>query len=472
MIFSKPNKLLITGSVFLLLVATINADPVDLIKRHRYSEAIEVWNNDIKPGKVDEKGLRAIKGKALAYEKLGGLYQEFHKFSLFLLDAYYADQWQNYPTAISALYEGQIQFYFGNFAMAKTFLEKAKKGPKATSVIIEMADVYIAQSKRKLGEAEAGSLNLKDNAAIWQNLEFKDADYPKNLAATSARSHRCKLKLMLTNPSSLADLENAINALLADAEQPEAYSDQGKNSQINFYDPNELFTLSQAFYTASKLLNLQILNEEKKFPDIASKFNTNVALAENYLSLDQVTEADGALANESSIPGMLLKARILAKQNKVKEAKLILEDLVKKNGKNSSVKRDIAECYALIGIDLAVGARLSEQTLREKNNPIYYKTYGSLLLAMGQNESALAQLAKGYKIEFRNRIDIIDPEYMIQYGFAIFKTNKLRYEEIVETLYHLQKEFPACRQMYYCMQGISAGLARNYESQRILRKGG
>jgi hypothetical protein len=68
-------------------------------------------------------------------------------------------------------------------------------------------------------------------------------------------------------------------------------------------------------------------------------------------------------------------------------------------------------------------------------------------------------------------MDQIDPEYMSDYSLAIFLTSKMRYEEVVETLYHLQKEIPACRQMHYAMQGISADEARGYESQRIFRKG-
>jgi hypothetical protein len=146
--------------------------------------------------------------------------------------------------------------------------------------------------------------------------------------------------------------------------------------------------------------------------------------------------------------------------------------VVKDNAKNPALIRDVAECYYFLSIDLEKGLQLAAKALRDRNGANYHRTRAGLLLAAGQADAALQEYGKGYKIEFRNRIDQIDPEYMSDYSHAIFLTSKMRYDEIVETLYHLQKEFPACRQMHYAMQGISAGMARSFEAQRIFRKGG
>jgi tetratricopeptide (TPR) repeat protein len=262
-----------------------------------------------------------------------------------------------------------------------------------------------------------------------------------------------------------------LKQVLSDAHNPEKFLDQGKNTQINFYDPFLLETLSTTYYTLSKLTNLRIRDQGKPFPELAGKFNTDVSLAEAAAKLRQWKEASAFLENNTQLDAQLIRARVLANTGKMGEAKALLESLSAAS-KSPSEKRDIADCYYLLGFDLEKGVKLAGQAVREKNGPVYYRTYANLLFATGQTEAAMQQYAKGYKIEYRNRIDQIDPEYMTDYAFAIFKTNKLRYEEIVETLYHLQKEFPACRQMHYCMQGISAGLARSYESQRIFRKGG
>jgi tetratricopeptide (TPR) repeat protein len=220
------------------------------------------------------------------------------------------------------------------------------------------------------------------------------------------------------------------------------------------------------------LTNLRIREEEKRFPELAAKFNTDEALAESCLRLGQYKEASVYLPKANTdFQIQLLKAQVLARTGKAGEARALLETLAS-GTKSAADRRDIADCYYLLGLDLDKGLKLAGMAVKDKNGPNYYRTYANLLFASGQTESAMQQYAKGYKIEYRNRIDQIDPEYMSDYAFAIFKTNKLRYEEIVETLYHLQKEFPACRQMHYCMQGISAGLARSYESQRIFRKGG
>jgi tetratricopeptide (TPR) repeat protein len=471
-----------TKGLFLFLFALAyqpsegREDPIDLIRRHRYDEAISVWDKELSGGKMDENALRALKGKSLAYFRLGSLYSVYSGFSNAIMAEYYASLIENGASAIHFLYLGEIQYQAGKFSEAKASFEKAKKLGGAGPGILEMADVFLFFAKKRLGDA-AGEMNLgvRDNAAQWQAMELKGAaasNIPQGMAAQAQRSRRCKLAILLKgNTASIEDIEGTLKAVLNDAQQPEMYLDQGKSTQINFYDPFLMATLSDAYFTLCKMTNLRIKAEEKRFPELVAKFNTDQALAEANARLGQWKDADAYLSKASDIEAQLVKAQVLAHTNKMGEAKSLLES-ISKGTKNPSDQRDIADCYYLLGFDLEKGLKLAGQALREKNGPNYYRTYANLLFATGQTESAMQQYAKGYKIEYRNRIDQIDPEYMSDYAFAIFRTNKLRYEEIVETLYHLQKEFPACRQMHYCMQGISAGLARSYDAQRIFRKGG
>ncbi|MEO7425772.1 MAG: hypothetical protein ABI036_11335 [Fibrobacteria bacterium] len=448
-------------------------DPIDLIRRHRYDEAVISWDKDLDGGKLEEKGLRALKGKSLAYFRLGSLYGVYSAFSNAIMSEYYSALVETGADAIHYLYLGQIQYQAGKFSEAKGSLEKAKKLAGAAPGIQDMVDVFLYYARKRLGEAAGEIPAVKDNSAQWQALDLQGSgDVPQGMAGASQRSRRCKLNIQLHSASPvLADIENTLKTVLDDAQQPEMYLDQGKNTQINFYDPFLMETLSDAYYTLSKLTNLRLKDEEKRYPDLAAKFNTDQALSESCARLGQWKEAGSYLPKDADIESQLVKAQVLAHTNKVNEAKHLLES-VSNSAKNPADQRDIADCYYLLGFDLDKGLKLAGQAVKEKNGPNYYRTYANLLFATGQTESAMQQYAKGYKIEYRNRIDQIDPEYMADYAFAIFKTNKLRYEEIVETLYHLQKEFPACRQMHYCMQGISAGLARSYESQRIFRKGG
>jgi tetratricopeptide (TPR) repeat protein len=474
MIFSRTRVL-----ALLLLTASVapsegREDPVELIRRHRYDEAIATWEQDLPSGKMDVKGLRALKGKSLAYSRLGSLYGTYSGFSNAIMAEYYASLLESSPGAIHYAYLGQIQFQSGKFAEAKASLEKAKKLGGATSAIAELNDVFLYYARKRLGENAGEPTAPKDNGALWQSLELKGITDPgQGPGATTQRGRRSRLAVLIrAGNANLADVEATLKAVLNDAQQPETYLDEGKNTQINFYDPFLMQTLSDAYYTLCKLTNLRIKEEEKRFPDLAAKFGTDQALAEAYIRLGQYKEAMACLPKDAAdVEVQLLKAQILARTNKVNEAKALLESLAS-GTKNASDRRDIAECYYLLGLDLDKGLKLAGLAVKDKNLPNYYRTFANLLFATGQTEAAMQQFAKGYKIEYRNRIDQIDPEYMSDYAFAIFKTNKLRYEEIVETLYHLQKEFPACRQMHYCMQGISAGLARSYESQRIFRKGG
>ncbi|HLP42157.1 MAG TPA: hypothetical protein VK465_11660, partial [Fibrobacteria bacterium] len=331
-------------------------------------------------------------------------------------------------------------------------------------------------ARRRLGDAGASgdlATSPHDNASQWQYLELKGSvEPPAGLTMSSQRGRRCKLAMQLRSPSATeSDIEASLKAVLNDGQQPEMYLDQGKNTQINFYDPFLLATLSDAFYTLSKLINLRIKEAEKNFPDLAAKFGTDLALAEAAVRLGQLKEAAAFLGNQQGLQAGILRAQLLARQSRTKEASQALDQLAKE-ANTPSDRRDLAEAHYLVGLDLDKGLKLAARAVKDRNGPNYHRTMAQLLFATGQPEAAIQQYAKGYKIEYRNRIDQIDPEYMTDYAHAIFRTNKLRYEEIVETLYHLQKEFPACRQMHYCMQGISAGLARSFESQRIFRKGG
>ncbi len=473
MTFSKTKALLLFLLASLYLPGEGKEDPVELIRRHRYDEAISTWDKDLEGGKLDEKGLRALKGKSLAYYRLGSLYGGYSGFSNVIMAEYYTALIETGASAIHFLYLGQIQYQSGKFTEARASFEKAKKLGGAAPNILEMVDVFLFFTRKRLGEV-SGDLNpaVKDNASMWQAVELKGSGDLPAAPVQTQRGRRNKLKILLrTSGPAIPEIESTLKAVLDDAQQPEMYLDQGKNTQINFYDPFLMETLSDAYYTLSKLTNLRIKEEEKRFPELASKFNTDLAIAESCARLGQWKEASNYLGKAEDVEGQLLKAQVLAHTNKVGEAKGILESL-SNSSKSPSDKKDIADCYYLLGFDLDKGLKLAGQAVREKNGPNYYRTYANLLFATGQSEAAMQQYAKGYKIEYRNRIDQIDPEYMTDYAFAIFKTNKLRYEEIVETLYHLQKEFPACRQMHYCMQGISAGLARSFESQRIFRKGG
>jgi len=473
MIFSRTRLFALLVLVSALARSEGREDPVELIRRHRYDEAIATWNQDLQGGKPDEKGLRALKGKSLAYSRLGSLYGTYSGFANAIMSEYYASLIESGAGAIHYSYLGQIQYQAGKYAEAKASFEKARKLGSGGAGVQDLNEVFLHFTRKRLGENPGEVPSAKDNGAQWQAIELKGGDASQGPAGASQRGRRCRLGVLIrsANPDA-GEIESSLKAVLNDAQQPETYLDEGKNTQINFYDPFLMQTLSDSYYTLSKLTNLRIKEEEKRFPELAAKFNTDEALAESCLRLGQYREAAGYLPKESSdMEIQLLKAQVLAKTGKADQARSLLESLA--NGtKSASDRKDIADCYYLLGLDLDKGLKLAGMAVRDKNGPNYYRTYANLLFATGQTEAAMQQYAKGYKIEYRNRIDQIDPEYMSDYAFAIFRTNKLRYEEIVETLYHLQKEFPACRQMHYCMQGISAGLARSYESQRIFRKGG
>jgi tetratricopeptide (TPR) repeat protein len=475
MTFSRtefPAKLrmpTLLGWAFLLfgaVTALAKDDPVSLLQRHRYEEAIAIWTKELQASRTGESAMRALKGQGIAYLRMGSLYESLHKFSLSIMQDYYEQVAESGLTPTAALYLGQIHFAQGNTAKAKSWFEKAKEN--APEAVQDMANVYL----QAMGGAVAAPKTVD---AQWQAVELKEGSKAESMGAApiSARSRRCQLSLLARAlyPNREA-LEKALARVLQDGQEPELVQDAGKNSQINFYDPELLITLARANFAMGKAVNLELAAQEAKSPSLAAKFKTPMALAEVCMRLNQVDEAEKYLGKEMTNDAQLLRAQILARRKKTKDAQEALEAMASKAGRNALLKRDIAEVYYLSSLNPDRGLQLIDQALRDRNGPTFYRVQAGLLMAKGQGEAAIQQYAKGYKIEFRNRIDQIDPEYMVEYSFALYRNNKLRYEEIVETLYHLQKEFPPSRQMHYCMQGVSAGLARSFEAQRIFRKGG
>jgi hypothetical protein len=61
--------------------------------------------------------------------------------------------------------------------------------------------------------------------------------------------------------------------------------DPGRNTQIDFFDPFLLETLSRTYLSLAKWSQMRLLEEEKKFPALAEKFFTRRSLAETCLLL-------------------------------------------------------------------------------------------------------------------------------------------------------------------------------------------
>ncbi len=471
MIFSGIKSL----SILLLAASALQANPLELLKRHRYGEAVEQWKRQVDISNLDENGMRALKGQAIAYQNLGSLYAEFHDFSMVLMEDYYHAIAEQSELPLAQVYLAQIQYYSGNPKAASNSLDKALKSSDLAPFAKNMALLYRYHVSRKLGgKADPWKFSAEDNAAAWQSLELGEMPYakiPASLKVNSQRAARCRLQMYLRNDHvKIDELEKLLQPVLEAAHSPEVYFDKGKNTQINFYDPMLLAGLSEAYYSLSKATNFLIVKNENRFRNLASKFGTDLALAEISLKLNRLNEAEKYLGKNETPQGRLLEARVLAKRGRADDAGKILENL----GIEASpaIKKDIAQVYLDNNFKLNRALHWVSEAARERNSPAYHRVWGGILLAQGKNEEAVSRFSQGYKIEYRNRIDQIDPEFMAEYAHALYRTNKLRYEEVVETLYHLQKEFSACRQMYYSMQGISAALARGYESQRIFRKGG
>ncbi|HAO99129.1 MAG TPA: hypothetical protein DCQ83_03685 [Fibrobacteres bacterium] len=454
-------------------LAGAGEDPVDLFRRHRYEAAAAIWEKEVHGAVLDEKGVRSLKGLSMSYHQLGRLYSRLQPFSSAVASTYYKGILAEQKSALSLYYLGQLHYQGGRWDSAIVCFEKARKlgGDK----VPEENDVFLGYATARKKKSANPALQPKSNAAQWQVLDLSGGEpsgIPAGLKAYSPRARRCRLSILSRSTIPLVnETYAALQAVLHDAGDPETIQDPGKNTQIDFYDPFLLETLQRGYFALSQWRQMQLLKEEKRFPELARKFETPSSLSETCLWRGQYADALQYLGQPNDTEGRLLRARILGKQGKLSEARPLLEGAAK-DEKNPVILREIAESYYFLAIDFQKGLKLASQALKDKDGASYFRIFAALLLASGQNDAALQEYAKGYKIEFRNRIDEIDPEYMVDYAHAIFLTSKMRYEEIVETLYHLQKEIPACRQIHYAMQGVSASQARNYESQKIFRKGG
>lgn len=464
--FSSKTVLLIGLSATCLFAK----DPLVLLRTNRFLEAIQEWDLQMADG--GEKKIRALKGQALAYSRLGELYEVFHEFNQDLSKSYYQAVVKNNSSTKIWLYLGQIDYYNGNYADAQKKLERVISTTEDAQSR-ELAEVFRHYSLVKMGK-KSGSFtaNARIPLAVWQSNELSGIDkIPERIPESGARSIRCKLSILLRDSrASQADIEQTLNLLLALSDDPESYLDKGQLTQINFFDPMLLKTISNAFFRMSVYKNQQVKDSEKDFPQLASKFETHLALAESLIPLGQFSEAKSAIGSDDSEKARLIRAKLALAMGNTKETKSIVSSLIKSD--NPQIVREAGYMYHLAGIDSKKSLKVIGDVIGNSKNSMNFRRYGKVLLDIKKYQPSLEAFAKGYKIQYRNDIEQNDPEYMTEYAQAIFTSSKMRYEEVVETLFHIQKAYPACRQMHYFMQGLAAAEARNFgTTDNIIRRG-
>ena len=330
-------------------------DPLDLFKRHRYEDAATLWEKDVRNSPLDEKGVRSLKGLSLASRQLGSLYSKLHPFSLALSAAYYKGVLSEAKSPLALYYLGQVQYQNGQWDSAASSFEKAGKSEGAK--VPEENDVFLNYA-RAHGK-NAGSGSPKSNAAQWQALDLSGADVsaiPGDLKASTPRARRCRLSILARSASSsVEEIRKAIAAVIHDGQSPEISQDPGRNTQLNFYDPFLLETLSRAYLSVSQVWQTRLLEEEKRFPELQRKFGTTRGLAETCLLRGQYSQALQFLGpQDNDVPGRILKAKILGKLGKVGEARTLLEGATRE-AKSPEILRDLAESYYFLATDLQTG---------------------------------------------------------------------------------------------------------------------
>jgi tetratricopeptide (TPR) repeat protein len=463
---------ILTVALIMSVVGGGWADPLTLLQKNRYFKAIDAWDKDAVRKTVSQNKLRALKGQAIAYYKLGMLYKKLHEFSFALAEEYYKAIAKHTKTPTLYLYQGQIHYYYGRFNKASKLFERVIINRKATQKEKDLAKIYRHYSLNRIrGKNLRLLLKSKDPAVNWQMLTMKNTtEIPGDLQAKDIRSMKNKLDLLLRQEKiDEKEVKKYLNKILQAADA-EIILNKGKLTQINFYDPMVLYTLSRAFFQMSKLRYKKLAKYSGRYPTLSSKFRTAYNLAEVNYELGLLREAEKQVKSDRTKNGYLLRARIKAKRNQPDEAKELLNALTAKDN-SPSAKREAGYAFYELGLSNKKALFLSNSALQKKKTSLYYRRYAAILYGSGKYDEALEAYAKGYKIQFKNNVDYLDPAYMIEYAFAIFKTSKMRYEEVVETLYHIQKAYPVCRQLHYCMQGIAAADAQAISGEKIFRKG-
>ncbi len=461
-------------AVLLLSFSFSGEDALSLLQRNRFIQAIEAWEHEAKAIKVSQAKLRAIKGQALAYHKLGVLYGLYHRTFTELVDEYYSKIGNHYPSPTLQLYQGQAAFYRSSYTKSLALMEKVINNRQSSSLERDMAKVYRHYAVNHIHK-KRGRLILKSRhpEVLWQLTQLDSrAALPKNLKSNSPRSLGNKLLILLRQKNLNERLiYDALKNLMEIGDDPEMVLNRGELTQVNFYNPQLYLILSKSFFTMSNIRYQFLIKTDKKYPELAKKFKTDFSLAENYFHLGKYELASKYIKHPKSSQELLLVARIKAGEGKKKAAKNILDN-IPLNKRATSITREVGYAYFDLDLHKVKGLQLTAKATRQKATSPYFRRYGLILLGLGKYQEALEVFAKGYKIQYRNSVDHINPEYMIDYAYTIFKASKMRYEEVVETLYHLQKAYPACRPLHYCMQGIAAAQTRAFGTQKIFKKGG
>jgi len=461
--------------LFLLMGSVLSqTNPVTLLKKHQYFQAIKVWDHDASQKSFTADKLKALKGQGIAYKHLGDLYSVFHKFSQELYKKYYESISKSSSSISLIFYKAQLEFYSGNYQLAIKLMESVIRDNRTVPQFRDLAKVYRHFSLNKI-HRKKGRFNLRSSfpSVTWQMHELDETKaIPVGVDTPDSRSHRNKLRMLVrqTN-SSENEVKTHLQYFLNKREEAEYFLNKGKLTQVNFFDPLILETLAKTFYWLSGYRYEILIKHESKFPELAKKFHTSFSLAEINYHLDKLKIAEKYLKRVTSKKGILLHAKIEVKRSNKKAARKILKSL-EKTAKNPALLRELGFTYFETGLSNRKGLKYTQLALRKKKTSSNYRRYASILFSIGKTQESLDTFGKGYKIQYRNSVVHNDPEYMIDYAQTIFLATKMRYDEVIETLYHIQKAYPVTRSLHYSMQGIAAANTNTFESEKIFRKGG
>lgn len=462
-------------SLFLFMGLHISwSNPVTLLKKHQYFKAIKAWEEDASLKKTNAQKLKALKGQAIAYRHLGNLYSVFYNFSKELYKEYYHTIGKSNASTNVVFYKGQMEFYSGNYQLTIKLMEKVIRDNRTRPKFRELAKVYRHFSLNKI-HRKKGRFNMHSSfpSVTWQIHELDDSkSLPVGTDTPDIRSHRNKLRILIRqNNSTEKQIKTHLQYILNKGEEAEFFVNRGKLTQINFFDPLILETLAKSFYWLSGYRYEIIKKYEDEFPELVKKFKTDFSLAEVNYHLGKLSKAEKYLKSVKSVKGKLLQAKIEVKKSNHKKARNILKGIEKK-AKEPALLRDLGYTYFETGLSNRKGLKYTQKALRKKKSSAYYRRYANILFSIGKTQESLETFGKGYKIQYRNSSIHNDPEYMIDYAQAIFLATKMRYDEVIETLYHIQKVYPVTRSLHYSMQGIAAANTNTFQSEKIFRKGG
>lgn len=180
-----------------------------------------------------------------------------------------------------------------------------------------------------------------------------------------------------------------------------------------------------------------------------------------YYAIKKFQKAKTLFKKANNQNAQIYQAACLMQMGKKNEAKAIWNKIAQTN--NPAILRELGYVMSDLPGEQVQAERFArkalESEIRDKGrndliNPLYFQKLGWIQYKSGKFSKALATLKNGYDHTNHNNLDLINPQYILDFNTVRYRIGRNLYADILGGLYALEMKYPIALRLLIMMQYI------------------